>query len=221
MDAIEISAANLTELQFFIGLAGTVAFSVSAVLSVVRDRADVTAAILVGVITAIGGGTIRDITLGVPVFWAQDMSYIWTAIAASLITFLAYPLMARRYLNMAFLFFDALATAMFAIVAVEKVWDLNFGLPVAPVLLGVLTAYGGGILRDTMLNRETVIMSRELNVLPVSLGCIAMVLVLEFAPEYRVLGAVACILFVFGLRSAAIYWKLRLPEWAMMGGRMK
>jgi uncharacterized membrane protein YeiH len=62
-------------------------------------------------------------------------------------------------------------------------------------------------------------MSRELYAVPVLIGCILFTLVLEYAPEYRLVGSVVCLAVIFGIRAAAIHWSLQVPEWAMMGSR--
>jgi uncharacterized membrane protein YeiH len=89
---------------------------------------------------------------------------------------------------------------------------MDFGLPVAPVILGVVTAIGGGLLRDVLAGRKTLIMSHELYAIPVSFGCITYVLILNYCPQYTVEGSVICMLGIFGLRAAAIHWDLRVPK---------
>jgi uncharacterized membrane protein YeiH len=207
----------MTELSFYIAMVGTVAFASSAVLSLAEKRADLFAASVIGILTAIGGGTVRDIVLDVPVFWASDLSYVWVALGTTVVTFYAYSIFQRRTLPRLFLYVDALATSMFAIQATHKVWDLEFGLPIAPVLLGVISAFGGGIIRDVLLERPTMLMSRDLYAVPVVLGCICFTLILTYAWEYRIWGYIACIIMIFVIRSAAIRWNLRVPDWATMG----
>jgi uncharacterized membrane protein YeiH len=76
-------------------MAGTVAFAVTAVAAVAPRGIDVFGAVVMGVITAIGGGTVRDLILDVPMFWASDLNYIWVAIFSSLVAFVANKLMTR------------------------------------------------------------------------------------------------------------------------------
>ena len=212
---------SLEELSFYIAMAGTVAFASSAVLSVAERKVDLFAAIVLGVITAVGGGTVRDMILDVPVFWASDLSYMWVSLAASVATFFGYRFFARKTIHQIFLYVDGFAVAMFAIQATTKVWRLEFGLPIAPVIMGVITAIGGGLSRDVLVGRPTLLMSRELYAIPVLIGCILFTLILTYAPEYRLLGSVVCLIVIFGMRAAAIQWNLQVPEWAMMGARKK
>jgi len=84
-------------------------------------------------------------------------------------------------------------------------------------MLGVITAIGGGLIRDVLAQRQTLLMSRELYAVPVLIGCILYTLVLAYAPEYRTVGSIVCLAVIFGIRAAAIRWNLQVPEWAMMG----
>lgn len=84
-------------------------------------------------------------------------------------------------------------------------------------MLGVITAIGGGLIRDVLAQRQTLLMSRELYAVPVMIGCILYTVVLAYAPEYRTVGSIICMVIIFGIRAAAIRWGLQVPEWAMMG----
>lgn len=205
------------ELSFYIAMAGTIAFASSAVLCVADRKIDLLAAIVLGIITAVGGGTVRDVILNAPVFWASDLSYMWVALAASIVTFFAYRLFEKKAVRDLFLYVDGFAVAMFAIQATEKVWLLNYGLPVAPVAMGVITAIGGGLTRDVLAGRPTLLMTRELYATPVLIGCILFALVLAYAPGYRFEGSIVCLTLIFGIRASAIKWNLQVPEWATMG----
>jgi len=210
---------TLGDLSFYVAMAGTVAFAVSAVLAVAERRVDLFAAIVLGTITAVGGGTVRDIILDVPVFWSTELSYIWVSVAASVAAFVAYRFFARRFIHALFLYVDGLAIALFGIQATGKVSDLGFGLPLAPAMLGVITAIGGGLIRDVLAGRQTLLMSRELYAVPVLIGCILFTLILAYAPDYRFEGSVLCMLLIFAVRAAAIHWNLQVPEWAMLGSK--
>ena len=212
---------TLEDLSFYVAMAGTVAFASSAVLSVADRKVDLFAAIVLGTITAVGGGTVRDIILDVPVFWANDVTYIWVSVAASVATFVAYRFFEKQFIRSLFLYVDAFAIAMFAVQASAKVWDLGFGLPVAPVILGVITAIGGGLIRDVLAQRQTLLMSRELYAVPVLIGCILYTLMLAYMPQHRLVGSVLCLVLIFGIRAAAIHWNLQVPEWAMMGAKRR
>mgnify|MGYP001948833176 CR=1 FL=1 len=110
------------------------------------------------------------------------------------------------------MYIDAIGVSLFAIQAVAKVWHLNFGIPVGPVLLGITTAIGGGLLRDVLAGRQNLLMNNELYAIPVLLGCSIYVFILEFFPEYAVIGSTVCILLIFAMRASAIKWNLSVPK---------
>jgi uncharacterized membrane protein YeiH len=204
---------NLENVQYIIVMAGTIAFAVTAVLAVAPKGIDLFGACVMGVITAIGGGTLRDMIMNEPVFWANDLNYVWVAIAASLAAFWAQAFFTRREIYRLMLYVDALGVALFSIGATQKVLALEFGWPVAPVLLGILTAIGGGLIRDVLAGNQTLLMTREIYAIPVMLGSTLYVLLLTFYPEQQIPIGLGCMLLVFGGRAAAIYWKLEVPDW--------
>jgi uncharacterized membrane protein YeiH len=86
-----------------------------------------------------------------------------------------------------------------------------FAVTAAPAILGVITAIGGGLTRDVLAGRTTLLMRPELYAVPVLLGCILFTIVLGHFPGYRILGGLLCVLLTFALRAAAIHWGLKMP----------
>jgi len=206
---------NVDDLQYLLGMAGTVAFAVTAVCAVTPRGIDPWGACVMGLITAIGGGTIRDLILGVPVFWAADLNYIWVSLASSLVAFFANRLMTRTVIYSSMLYIDALGVAMFAIQAVNKVERLQFALPLGPILLGVITAIGGGLLRDVLAGNTTLLMRKEYYAIPVTIGCTLDVILVALWPGHTVTISFGCSALIFALRAAAIHWDLGVPDWMM------
>ncbi|MEQ9071848.1 MAG: trimeric intracellular cation channel family protein [Gimesia chilikensis] len=204
---------SVADLQYILGMIGTVAFAVTGVLAVSPRGVDFFGACVLGLITAIGGGTIRDVILGVPVFWAADLNYIWVALGASFLAFLMNRHMTRKEIFKTMLYLDALGVSMFAIQAAQKVIWVEFGMPLAPILLGVLTAIGGGLLRDVLAGQPTLLMRREIYAIPVTLGCILFVALVTWLPQHAVLIGVGCSALIMSLRSAVIHWDLHVPLW--------
>ena len=205
--------------HYLVSMSATAAFAITAVLAVSPRGIDLFGAIVLGIITAIGGGTIRDMMLDVPIFWATDLSYIWVALAASIATFSADYLFTRKEIYSLLLYLDGFGVAMFAIEGAAKVWALGFGWPLGPVILGVITAIGGGLIRDVLAGRQTLLMTRELYAIPVLFGCILFVLILAYAPQYQHAGTVGCAIFIFALRAAAIHWHWRVPDWLAISAK--
>jgi uncharacterized membrane protein YeiH len=189
------------------------AFAMTGVIAISSRGIDLFTACVMGTITAIGGGTVRDLILGTPVFWAIELNYIWVSLAASVAAFFARPLFDRKHLFRLMLYLDAFGASLFSIQASNRVLDLQFGLPIAPVILGVLTAIGGGLIRDVLAGHQTLLMNRDLYAIPILLGCTIYVMTLALFPEHRSTSAIACIACIFGLRAAVIHWRLTVPHW--------
>lgn len=200
-------------------MAGITAFAVTAVLVLAPKGIDLFSAIVLGIITAVGGGTIRDLILDVQVFWAVDLNYLWVAIVASLVTFFADARLTRKEIFRLMLYVDGFGVALFAIQTVDKAWGMDFGRPLAPIILGIITAIGGGLMRDVLAGRQTLLMTRELYATPVLIGCTFYVALLSWAPDSRFASALGCGALIFALRAAAIRWDLAMPNWLMTKSR--
>ncbi|MFQ3224279.1 MAG: putative membrane protein YeiH [Lentimonas sp.] len=200
-------------LIYWIGLAGIAVFAVTGVLAVLPKGVDLFGATVIGMLTALGGGTLRDLVLDVSVFWSIDSLYVWVALFASFITFLGKGLLSRAEIFRLMLYLNGLGVALFSIQAASQVWALNFGPPVTPVVLGVVTAVGGGLMRDVLAGRPNLLMtSHELYLTPVTLGCVLYSVSLYCMPDLESILAIVCVAFIFAFRSAAIYWNLGVPK---------
>lgn len=189
-------------------MVGTAVFAVTGVLAVTRRGLDIFGAVVLGIVTSLGGGTVRDLMIDAPVFWFQDTNYLWVALAASLAAFWIGGLF--RKTSRALLYLDGLGAALFAVTAVNKALLLQFAAPVA-VIMGLLTGIGGGLVRDVMAGRPTLLMSRELYATPILLGCILFVIVNPWTPGAS-WPATAGVALIFGMRSLAIYKHLEMPS---------
>lgn len=199
--------------DYWIGLVGIAAFAITGVLAVIPKGIDIFGAAILGMLTAVGGGTIRDVILGVPVFWATDSTYITVSLVAGVTAFWAKDLFSQVKIHRLMLYIDGFGAAMFAISSVSKTWHLDFGRPMSPVILGVVTAVGGGLIRDTLANRPNLLMtSHELYLTPVLLGCVVFAGVLRWFPELETSASLFCIALIFILRSTAIYFQWGVPR---------
>jgi len=197
------------DVSYLIGLFATVTFSVTGVLAARAHNMDLVGIIVVGVVTAVGGGTIRDMILAVPVFWVADANYLLAAVAAAVATFLARDRIQRRMQWL--LYLDALGVAMFASLAVVK--SLDLGLGAAPALvMGVITGIGGGIIRDLLTGRPTLIMSRDLYATPILFGVAVQLLLLRMPGVDPALATVIGGALIFGSRSAAVFLHWQMPD---------
>lgn len=209
---------STTDFSYILELAGTVAFSVTAVLAVIPRGINLFGAIVLGIITAVGGGTIRDLILDVPVFWESDLNYIWIALFSSIIAFYTHRLMGQKYIYSLMLYLDGVGASLFVIQGVEKAVGLNFGMPAGPVLLGVVTAIGGGLIRDVLAGNTTLLITKELYAIPLTFGAILYMFLLNIFPEHITIISTGCSLLAFFIRATAIYWNLQVPKWMLISG---
>ncbi len=191
------------------GLIAIVAFAITGVLAAAPRTQSVLSLIALAVISAVGGGTIRDLVLGVPVFWLSQFQYIWFAVGGALIGFVLIELF-KRWKNL-LLYADAVGVAVLAVEAANK--SLGLGIhPGVAVMMGLLTSIGGGVLRDVLVDRPTLLVGRDLYVTPIVVGLVGYVAMRHFGVDLRV-SEVATLLFIFGVRAAAIHWSLAIPDW--------
>ena len=149
---------NITLLQI-IDFIGTFAFAISGIRLASAKQFDWFGAYVVGAATAIGGGTLRDVMLDVPVFWMHDGVYLsCTGLA------LLWVILFRKYLvhmHNTFFIFDAVGLALFTIVGIQKTLDCDLPIWVA-IVMGTMTGAAGGVIRDVLINEEPLIFRKEI-----------------------------------------------------------
>ncbi len=192
-------------------LTGIFAFAISGALMAIRRDFDVVGIAILAVITALGGGILRDLVLGhtpPPAF--TQWEYLVVPLAAAAVTFVAHPELERSMRTL--LVFDAAGLGLFCVAGTVKA--LEHGLaPVAAATLGVTTAVGGGVLRD-VIARETPALVRpdsELYVLPAVAGALVVAIAWELDAYDPMLGALAAAA-VFGIRGLALHHHWRGPR---------
>ena len=146
-------------LIYGLGLAASFTCALTGVL-VARDKGvDLFGALMAGIATSLGGGTVRDLLLGRQVFWMADETYLWVTVVTAVLTF--FVTRVRHLPENLFLIPDAIGLALFAIVGTQVALDWNMPWLIAS-LLGVVTAVFGGLLRDVMINEVPLVFSSEL-----------------------------------------------------------
>lgn len=150
-----------------IDYAGTFAFAISGIRMASAKQFDLFGAYVVGLVTAIGGGTIRDVLLNVTPFWMLQPSYlIVTAFALIIVLLLGKKLI---LLKNTFFIFDAIGLGLFVVVGIEKTLAANYPFWVA-ILMGMITGSAGGILRDILINEIPLIFRKDIYALACLLG---------------------------------------------------
>jgi uncharacterized membrane protein YeiH len=195
-------------------LVGTVVFAISGVIAVAGRPLDWFGAIVVGAVTALGGGTIRGLILGAtPVFWIEDQTFLLAAVAGAVA---AIPLAgylghasARRFeesLQLA----DAAGLALFTIVGADVALELGFDGAVA-VVAGLITGVAGGVMRDVLASRTPLVMSGEIYATAALLGAVVFVGLDELTAVNEPVSATIGGLTILALRVIAIRRQWSLP----------
>ena len=195
------------EILFLIG-AGV--FAITGVLAAARQDMDVMSFIVIGLVTAIGGGTLRDVMLGVQPFWLRQPAYLYVTSAAAVATFFFERRFRASYEVL--LYLDAIATAVFTVIATERTLQLGYEPGIA-ILMGVITGIGGGVLRDLLTGQPTILLRRELSMTPIIIGGALYVVVRNNAGLPPLYVSLPAILVITGVRFGAIRWGWAFPEW--------
>lgn len=191
-------------------LAGTFAFALGGALAAIRAaRLDVFGVLTLGMVTALGGGIVRDILIGaLPPATFSDWRYLLTAALGSLVAFLfAWRLEADSW---PVITFDAMGLSLFAVTGATKA--LTFGVgPAQAILLGVITAVGGGTLRDALLGRVAVVLTSGLYAIPAMLAATVVVAADRFG-VYGLPAALWAAAVCFAIRMVGVRLGLNAPR---------
>ena len=200
-------------LLYFIDLFGTAVFAISGVLLAGRLKMDPFGVIVLASVTAIGGGTIRDMALGAtPVFWVKDTLYIGNILVTCLITIIVV----RRPKRLAWWVLpvcDAIGLAVFVGIGVDKALQ-HQSSPMIAVIMGVITGCGGGIIRDVLAREIPMILRSEIYATACIAGGVIQTLALE-TDMNKDSALLAGILSTLIIRLGAIKWHLSLPTFAL------
>lgn len=194
---------------------GICIFAVTGALVASRKQMDIVGFALLGSVTGIGGGTIRDVLLGVqPIFWVQQPAYLLTCVAVASVTFFFAHIPQHRYRYL--LWFDAVGLALFAVTGAGSA--LSHGAsPSIAVAMGVATASFGGILRDILGGESPIILSQEIYITAALVGATVFVGLLGLGASQDI-AVVLGFSAGFGLRAAALHWRLTLPRYRPKAG---
>lgn len=206
MDLIPVSEDNL--FIFIIEMLGTVAFAISGIRLAAAKSFDWFGAYVVGLVTAIGGGTVRDVLLDVPVFWMQTSSFL-TVTFLSLVTVIIFRKALVKGMRTVFLF-DAIGLALFVVVGIEKTLVAGYPMWVA-VVMGIITGSFGGITRDILINVEPLFFRKDIYATACLAGGVVYWLVMLIPGINQIIPQGACAAAVVGLRIAAAHWNWSLP----------
>lgn len=196
-------------IQYILELAGTFFFAISGVLATEDKDRNWFGVAFTGFITAIGGGSLRDVLLGsYPLVWIGDVNFLYAVIGGVIASFFLFGWIVK--LKRTMLVFDMLGIALFTIVGVEKALHLGVAPEIAAIM-GVFTAVMGGVIRDTLTNKTPIIFDREIYATACLAGAV-IYLVLDSLLVQRNVNLLISSAFIIAIRALAIIFKLELPR---------
>jgi uncharacterized membrane protein YeiH len=207
--------AHLQAVTAFLDFLGVAAFAATGALVASRKEMDIVGFALLAVVTGIGGGTLRDLLLGLPVFWVSAPAYLVICIAVAGIVFATAHVPTSRYRLL--LWIDAMGLALFAVAGAEKALLAGAG-PLVAVAMGMITATFGGIIRDVLGAESPVILSREIYATAALAGAAGFV-ALHIAMLPGDLATLAGIAIGFAVRGLALHFGWSLPRYRPRPGR--
>lgn len=200
---------------YWLDLFGIAVFACSGALAAGQRRMDLFGVVVLAFVTAVGGGTVRDLVLGnTPVFWVRDPVYVWVALGAGVATFTIAHF--HRLRSETLVIADAFGLAVFTVIGTRLGVD-QLGPGVIATMTGVMSGVVGGVIRDVFANRVPLVFQRELYASAALLGAI----VLQLMDAYGVAPPVPALVagaMVLGLRFAAVKWQLHLPVYPRRTG---
>jgi len=199
----------------FLDYAGVAVFAATGALAASRKQLDIIGFIFLASLTGIGGGTLRDIILGAPVFWVQNSLYLAVCIVTATAIYFAAPLVEYRYRLL--LWLDAIGLAAYCVMGAAK--GLAAGAPpLAAIVTGMMTATFGGILRDVVSGEPSVLLRREIYVTAALAGASVYVAMALLGAPFAV-SIVAPVICAFAIRGGALRYGWTMPGYRHRFGR--
>ncbi|MBG44730.1 MAG: hypothetical protein CL530_12260 [Aequorivita sp.] len=196
------------KLILLIDILGTIAFAISGVLTALNKRLDPFGILIIAFVTAVGGGTLRDILIDANVAWMRNLTYVYVILGSTI-----FAVIFRKrlgYIRRSLFLFDTIGIALYTIVGVEKGIAAGFH-PIICVALGTMTACFGGVLRDILCNEIPIIFRKEIYATACILGASAYFL-LHFTPLKEDFIVIISGSIVIIVRLLAVYFNLSLPS---------
>lgn len=193
--------------QTIIEILGTLAFAISGIRHAAAKHFDWFGGFVCGFAVAIGGGTLRDVMLGLPPFWMTSPLYIICTIVAQIFV-ISFSKLLRR-LDNAWFFFDTLGLASFTITGIQKTLECGFPFWVA-IVMGCITGCAGGVIRDVLLNKTPVVLRKEIYAMASVIGGLLYWMFNELEVNLPVT-VITTFLFIVVVRILAVKYHLSLP----------
>jgi uncharacterized membrane protein YeiH len=193
---------------YALDILGTIAFAISGALMAMNKKMDPFGVFIIGFVTAVGGGTLRDVLIGKqPVIWMNDITYIFLIGFAVIIAIIFRKKL--KHLQKSLFLFDTIGLGIFTITGTEIGINANFH-PIISIALGTMTACFGGVIRDILCNEVPVLFRKEIYATACIFGSIAFIILYHFNIEQTIV-YISTSLIVITIRLVAVKYHLSLP----------
>lgn len=197
----------VNSIQTIIEILGTLAFAISGIRHAAAKHFDWFGGFVCGFAVAIGGGTLRDVMLGLPPFWMTSPLYIVCTIVAQIFV-ISFSRM-LKWLDNAWFFFDTLGLASFTITGIQKTIECGYPFWVA-IIMGCITGAAGGVIRDVLLNKTPVVLRKEIYAMASIVGGLLYWVLTDMNVNMAITG-VATFVFIVTIRILAVKYHISLP----------
>lgn len=194
---------------YTIDILGTIAFAISGVLIAINKKMDLFGILIIAFVTAVGGGTLRDVLIGqTPVSWMQDITYTYVILLASVFAIIFRSKI--NYLRTSLFLFDTIGIGLYTLVGIEK--GIHLGLhPIICIALGTMTASFGGVIRDILCNEIPVIFRKEIYATACILGGVTYFLLRKLPIDNNLVFIISGVV-VIAIRLLVVKFKIGLPS---------
>ncbi len=194
---------------YIIDILGTIAFAISGVLIAFNKKMDLFGILIIAFVTAVGGGTLRDMLIGeTPVSWMKDMTFSYVIMGSAIFAIIFRSKI--NYLRTSLFLFDTIGIGLYTVVGIDK--GINADLhPIICIALGTMTASFGGVLRDILCNEIPVIFRKEIYATACIVGGITYFVLRELPIENNVVFVIAGAVVII-IRLLAVKFKIALPN---------
>lgn len=188
---------------------GTIAFAMSGAFAAIEKRFDPFGVIIIAFVTAVGGGTIRDWLIGVPVAWMSDLTICSVIIITAFIAMIFHSI--EKNFGRTLFIFDSLGLGLFTIIGVQKGMQADFH-PMMCIILGTITGCFGGVIRDTLLNRIPLIFRKEIYATACIIGGGLSIILIKYTSLSFTFTQIATILLIVVIRTLAVKYHWQIPK---------
>ncbi len=198
-----------TQFLNIIDILGTISFAVSGAFMAMDKKLDPFGVLIISFVTAIGGGTLRDILIGnLPVGWLQNRTAIFVIFFSAILTMFFGKYL--KHLSTTLFLFDALGLGLFTVVGIKLGIARNFSVGLC-ITLGTISACFGGVLRDVLLNNIPLLFRKEIYALACIAGGVLYFILRKMSIDSG-LNTIICIIVVFVIRILAVRYRISLPQ---------